>query len=39
MDHPVKFHVISDHFQIPDEEILKNDFLGRHSIIINFETE
>jgi len=38
MGYPIKFHVVPDNFQILEEEILGNDFLGRYSAIINYET-
>jgi len=34
----VKFHVVPDTFQIREEGILGNDFLGRYSAIINYKT-
>jgi len=33
-----KFHVVPDTFQIREEGILGNDFLGRYSAIINYKT-
>jgi len=34
----VKFHVLPNNFQIREEGILGNDFLGRYSAIINYKT-
>jgi len=34
----VKFHVVPDTFEIREEGILGNDFLGRYCAIINYKT-
>jgi len=34
----VKYHVVPDNFQIREDGILGNDFLGRYSAIINYKT-
>jgi len=34
----VKFHIVPNIFQIREEGILGNDFLGRYSAIINYKT-
>jgi len=39
MDYPIKFYLVPDNFQIPDEGILENDFLDRYFAIINFDTK
>jgi len=34
----IKLHIVSGNFQIREEGILRNDFLGRYSVIINYKT-